>query len=28
MILAASGEEGEVVLVVPERDVPLGMRVR
>jgi len=28
MVLAASGEEGEVVLVVPERDVPLGMRVR
>jgi len=28
MILAASGEEGDIVLVVPEKDVAPGMRVR
>jgi methionyl-tRNA synthetase len=28
MILAASGDQGEIVLVVPEADIPPGARVK
>jgi hypothetical protein len=28
MVLAASGDQGQIVLVVPETDIPLGTRVK